>query len=210
MRPSPFKSTSGLRSSLRTRWASCAIRRSRPFATRRIRQRAYAGVVVLSYPTLEVVEKRGLEDEVDFSHYLSLRFAKEPLLLKVFRTVDHTPDVLVFDGQGLAHPRHMGIARTWAGVREAPASDAPNRCCSAAIKSPTTRKARGGPGATHRARSSGRYYVQNPRRPRSLCRLPSTGPPRRDFASSWRVRAGYAFPETDAAAHNFVTSSARR
>jgi deoxyribonuclease V len=80
-------------------------------ATTKDSPRAYAGVVVLSYPSLAVVEARGLEDQVDFPYVPGLlAFREGPLLLKVFEQLTVEPDVLVFDGQGLAHPRGMGIA----------------------------------------------------------------------------------------------------
>src|ERR671925_1863850 len=73
--------------------------------------KAYAGVVVLSYPALEVVEERGLEDAVAFPYVPGLlAFREGPLLIKVFEQLTADPDVIVFDGQGLAHPRGMGIA----------------------------------------------------------------------------------------------------
>src|ERR671931_2383491 len=73
--------------------------------------KAYAGVVVLSYPELEVVEERGIEDEVAFPYVPGLlAFREGPALIKVFEQLTTEPDVIVFDGQGLAHPRGMGIA----------------------------------------------------------------------------------------------------
>ena len=55
------------------------------------------------------------------------------------------------------------------------------------------RRVRGPTCATHRAKSSGRCCARDLRPHRSLCRLAIdwTSPPR--FASSWRVRGGYAF-----------------
>lgn len=80
-------------------------------ATSKDSPKAYAGVVVLSYPALEVVEERGLEDEVTFPYIPGLlAFREGPLLIKVFEQLSTDPDVIVFDGQGLAHPRGMGIA----------------------------------------------------------------------------------------------------
>lgn len=80
-------------------------------ATSKDSPRAYAGVVVLSYPDLEVVEERGLEAEVLFPYVPGLlAFREGPALIRVFEQLTTEPDVLVFDGQGLAHPRGMGIA----------------------------------------------------------------------------------------------------
>jgi deoxyribonuclease V len=80
-------------------------------ATSKDSPKAYAGVVVLSYPALEVVEERGLEDEVTFPYIPGLlAFREGPALIKVFEQLTTEPDVIVFDGQGLAHPRGMGIA----------------------------------------------------------------------------------------------------
>lgn len=73
--------------------------------------KAYAGVVVLRYPDLEVVEERGIEDTVRFPYVPGLlAFREGPALIKVFEQLTSEPDVIVFDGQGLAHPRSMGIA----------------------------------------------------------------------------------------------------
>ncbi len=80
-------------------------------ATSKESPRAYTGVVVLSYPDLEVVEERGLEAEVRFPYVPGLlAFREGPALIRVFEQLTTEPDVLVFDGQGLAHPRGMGIA----------------------------------------------------------------------------------------------------
>jgi deoxyribonuclease V len=83
--------------------------------------KAYAGVVVLSYPALDVVEQYGLEDEVTFPYVPGLlAFREGPLLVKAFERLTVEPDVLVFDGQGLAHPRGMGIATHLGLVFEKP------------------------------------------------------------------------------------------
>jgi deoxyribonuclease V len=80
-------------------------------ATSKDSPKAYAGVVVLSYPELEVVEERGSEDAVRFPYVPGLlAFREGPPLIKVFERLTTEPDVIVFDGQGLAHPRGMGIA----------------------------------------------------------------------------------------------------
>jgi deoxyribonuclease V len=71
----------------------------------------YAGVVVLDYDSLEVVERQGMVTQTHFPYIPGLlSFREAPALLQVFAQLHCTPDVVVFDGQGLAHPRRFGIA----------------------------------------------------------------------------------------------------
>ena len=72
---------------------------------------AYAGVVVMSFPGLELVEEQGIVFELSFPYIPGLlAFREAPPLLKVFEKIEHEPDLILFDGQGIAHPRGMGIA----------------------------------------------------------------------------------------------------
>jgi deoxyribonuclease V len=71
----------------------------------------YAGVVVLDYKTLEVVERQGVVSSTNFPYIPGLlSFREAPALLQAFARLAITPDVIVFDGQGVAHPRGLGIA----------------------------------------------------------------------------------------------------
>ncbi|HEX8465267.1 MAG TPA: deoxyribonuclease V [Abditibacterium sp.] len=71
----------------------------------------YAGIVVLSFPDLEVVEECGLQTEARFPYVPGLlSFRESPAILEVWEKLQHKPDVLVLDGQGTAHPRGFGIA----------------------------------------------------------------------------------------------------
>jgi deoxyribonuclease V len=71
----------------------------------------YAGVVVLDYATLAVVERRGVISSTDFPYIPGLLSYREaPALLQAFAQLQTIPEVLVFDGQGIAHPRGLGIA----------------------------------------------------------------------------------------------------
>jgi deoxyribonuclease V len=71
----------------------------------------YAGVVVLDYPTLAIVERKSLVSTTTFPYIPGLlSFREAPALLQVFAQLETTPDVVVFDGQGIAHPRGLGIA----------------------------------------------------------------------------------------------------
>ena len=68
-------------------------------------------VVVLSYPDLEIVETKVVTDRVDFPYIPGLlSFREAPLLLAAFEKIILTPDLVLVDGQGITHPRRMGIA----------------------------------------------------------------------------------------------------
>ena len=73
--------------------------------------RFYAGVVILSFPELEVVEEQTAVATVTFPYIPGLLSSRElPVLLDAFRKVETHPDVALVDGQGLAHPRRFGLA----------------------------------------------------------------------------------------------------
>jgi deoxyribonuclease V len=78
--------------------------------------RMYAAVVVLELPSLQVVETRGAVSMARFPYIPGLfSFREIPPLLRAFRRLRSTPEVVLFDGQGLAHPRRFGLA-SHAGV----------------------------------------------------------------------------------------------
>jgi deoxyribonuclease V len=71
----------------------------------------YAGIVVLSLPSLEVVEEVGVVSETEFPYVPGLlSFRETPSLLEAWEKLKTEPDAVMFDGQGLAHPRRVGIA----------------------------------------------------------------------------------------------------
>ena len=70
-----------------------------------------AGIVILKFPQLEIIEKKSSVSSVNFPYIPGLlTFREGPSLLEVFKKIKITPDVILFDGQGIAHPRRMGIA----------------------------------------------------------------------------------------------------
>ena len=71
----------------------------------------YSAVVVIKLKDMEVVESSWARAATDFPYIPGLlTFREGPSLLKALKKLKTVPDVLLFDGQGIAHPRSMGIA----------------------------------------------------------------------------------------------------
>ncbi len=72
---------------------------------------ARAAVVALSFPALEVLETAVAVRDIPFPYVPGLlSFREAPAVLDALAKLRARPDVLIFDGQGLAHPRRLGLA----------------------------------------------------------------------------------------------------
>ena len=70
-----------------------------------------AGVIVFEFPNLKAIEKQSFISPVNFPYIPGLlTFREGPSILAAFKKIKNEPDIILFDGQGIAHPRRMGIA----------------------------------------------------------------------------------------------------
>jgi deoxyribonuclease V len=73
--------------------------------------RSQAAVVVATYPDFRVVETVRAQQPTPFPYIPGLlSFREGPVLEEAFARLDAEPDVFLFDGMGIAHPRRCGIA----------------------------------------------------------------------------------------------------
>lgn len=70
-----------------------------------------AAVAVLSFPSLEPLTSVIARQPTRFPYVPGLlSFREIPAVLEALQQLDELPDLLLCDGQGIAHPRRMGIA----------------------------------------------------------------------------------------------------
>ncbi len=73
--------------------------------------RGIAGIIVYRYPELIEVERTFTMAELTFPYIAGLLSYREgPILLAAYAKLRTIPDVMLFDGQGIAHPRGLGLA----------------------------------------------------------------------------------------------------
>ena len=70
-----------------------------------------AAVAVLDYPSLSLIESRIARQPTRFPYVPGLlSFRELPAILSALETLADLPELILADGQGIAHPRRFGIA----------------------------------------------------------------------------------------------------
>jgi deoxyribonuclease V len=83
---------------------------------------ARAAVVVLTFPGLEEVEVARAQEPLRMPYIPGLlSFREAPVILRAMERLRQAPDLLIVDGQGIAHPRRLGIASHLGLVTDLPA-----------------------------------------------------------------------------------------
>jgi len=80
-------------------------------STRKTYGTATAAVVVIQYPQFRLMEVKIVKGKLDFPYIPGLlSFRESPLTLAACEELAITPDLILVDGQGIAHPRRIGLA----------------------------------------------------------------------------------------------------
>ncbi|MGO2259938.1 MAG: deoxyribonuclease V [Hafnia alvei] len=80
-----------------------------------------AAIAVLRYPSLELVEYQIARIETQMPYIPGfLSFREYPALLKAWGMLQHRPQLVVVDGQGIAHPRRLGVASHFGLLADVP------------------------------------------------------------------------------------------
>ena len=80
-------------------------------AYRAFEETTFAAVLLFRYPDLTLLESVSATGKTLFPYIPGLlTFREAPVLMQAFSRLSVKPDVILLDGQGVAHPRSMGIA----------------------------------------------------------------------------------------------------
>ena len=74
-------------------------------------ERIFAAVIVLRLPQFELVEMVNAARKVTFPYIPGLlSFREAPVCIAAVEKLQNQPDLFIIDGQGIAHPRRLGLA----------------------------------------------------------------------------------------------------
>src|SRR4030042_2771244 len=71
----------------------------------------FGAIVVLSYPEMKLIDNATAQGKISFPYIPGLfSFREGPILVKVFQGLKVKPDLMIFEGHGIAHPGGLGLA----------------------------------------------------------------------------------------------------
>jgi deoxyribonuclease V len=71
----------------------------------------FGAAVLFTFPGLEPIDEAAVVSEIKFPYVPGyLTFREAPALIRALRLLKAVPDLILVDGQGIAHPRGIGIA----------------------------------------------------------------------------------------------------
>ena len=118
--------------------------------------KVYAVVVVLSFPSLSVLERASFSEEARFPYIPGLLVFREgPPLLKAFEQVKSEPDLILFDGHGVSHPRGFGIASHLGVILDKPSIGVAKKVLIGQFEEPEEKRGSTSP-LLHKGREIGR------------------------------------------------------
>ncbi len=81
----------------------------------------FAAVVVLSFPGMQLIDESWAVGKSAFPYIPGLlTFREGPVCLEAFSKLKTEPDLIIFDGHGVAHPRGFGLASHMGVLLEIP------------------------------------------------------------------------------------------
>lgn len=169
----------------------------------------YAGMVVLDYATLEPVAYGGLQDEVEVPYIPGfLSFREVPALFKAWQLLEVKPDVIMLDGQGILHPRSLGVASHFGLVSGVPTLG----CAKKPLVGEFAEPAAVGEFTSVTYKNEKRGYCYRSRKnARPIFISPGTGMSIDDALNITRhCLRGYRLPEPTRLAHEYVNQLRRR
>jgi deoxyribonuclease V len=84
--------------------------------------RVFAAACLYDFPSLDILEEAVVSRPLTFPYVPGfLSFREGPVILDVLAALGRNPDLLLIDGQGIAHPRKLGLASHMGVLLDIPA-----------------------------------------------------------------------------------------